>query len=244
LNADRAPQLKASVMSLICYMKPFFNLNAILLDGHSFQCDMPENGNQTVTISTRQIGDLVLASGKLLAWDLFMIPDERYAFKKSLNPGKYPVDISVADFYPAGDSRIACARLYLSEGPTVRWEVAAISNPDHESNENIDKYGVDSGTGSFMDVDAAQVLAPSNRRDEFEGFCDKVIAEMEKHSLGQHTSAGWANMRISESSEANVVTFSSGWGDGGYASFWGYDAGGKLTSLVTDFALFPSNDAT
>jgi hypothetical protein len=229
-------------------MKPFSNLNEILLDGHSFQCDMPGNGNQTVTISTHEIGDLVLTSGKLLAWDLLMIPDERYVFKKILNPGRYPVDISVAYFHPAGHSRIACARLSISEGQTVRWEVLAINNPDNESSEDIDNYGVDSGTGSFMDADAAQVLAPlvwekQNGSDKFERFCDKVIAEMEKHSLGQHSSASWANMRISESSEVNVVTFSSGWGDGGYASFWGYDATGKLTSLVTDFALFPANDA-
>jgi hypothetical protein len=227
-------------------MKPISNLNEILSDGYSFQCEM-ENGNQNVTISTHQIGALVLTSGRLLAWDLFMIPDERYVFKKILNPGRYPVDISVADFHPAGHSRIACARLSISEGKTVRWEVAAINNPDSESSEDIDNYGVDSGTGSFMDADAAQVLAPlvwekQNGSDRFESFCDKVMTEMEKHSLG-HSSASWANMRITESSEANVVTFSSGWGDGGYASYWGYDATGKLTSLVTDFALFPTNVA-
>ena len=230
-------------------MKPFSNLNETLLNGYSFQYDMPENGNQKVTISTHQIGALVLTSGELLAWDLFMIPDNRYVFKKRLKPGRYPVDISVADLRPAGHSRIACARLNLSEGPTVRWEVAAIHNPDHESNEDIDNYGVDSGTGSFMDADAAQALAPlvweaQNGTDKFEEFCDKVIAEMEKHSLDQHSSASWANIRLDEASEANVIAFSSGWGDGGYASYWGYDATGGLTSLVTDFALFHIDDAT
>jgi len=47
-----------------------------------------------------------------------------------------------------------------------------------------------------------------------------------------------ANIKVSERTEANVITFSSGWGDGGYASFWGYDALGDLTCLVTDFNLF------
>lgn len=94
-------------------------------------------------------------------------------------------------------------------------------------------YGVDSGTGSFMDVDAAQILGPlvweqSGERDKFEEFCDKAIVEMEKHSFGKHGTASWANMRVSDSIEANVVAFSSGWGDGGYASFWGRDASGKL----------------
>lgn len=229
-------------------MKPFSDLNKILLDGCSFQCEMPGKETQTVTISTHHIGDLVLPTGKLLAWDLFMIPDERYVFKKRLNPGRYPVVISVADFNPPERSRIACARLHLSPGKTVRWKVAAINNPDHESSEEIDNYGVDSGTGSFMDAEVAQVLAPlvrekQNGSDKFEEFCDKVVGELETHSLGPLGSAGWANVRISDSSEANVVTFSSGWGDGGYASFWGYDGSGKLTDLVTDFALFPTNEA-
>jgi hypothetical protein len=228
-------------------MKPFSDLNKILLDGCSFQCVSPGNGNQIVTISTHQIGDIVLPSGKLLAWDLFMIPDERYFFKKSLNPGQYPVGVSVADFHPAGHSRIACARLYISQGQTVRWELAAINNPDKGSSDDLDNFGVDSGTGSFMDAETASVLArlvreKQNGSDKFERFCDKVIAEMEQHSFGRHSSASWANTRISDFSEANVVAFSSGWGDGGYASFWGYDESCKLTGLVTDFALFRTHD--
>lgn len=224
-------------------MKPFSNLNEILLDGYSFQYEMPGNGIQKVTISTHQIGALVLTSGKLLAWDLFMIPDERYVFKKIVDPGTYPVVISVADFQPYGETRIACARLTFGEEQTVRWEVATINNPDQTSSKDIDNYGVDSGTGSFMDADVAEVLAPlvwekQNGSDKFEDFCDEVIAEMEKNSIGQYRSTRWANMQINESGEENVVVFSSGWGDGGYASFWGYDATGNLTSLVTDFALF------
>jgi hypothetical protein len=224
-------------------MKPFSNLNELLVDGYSFQYEMPGDGIQTVTISTHQIGSLVLTSGRLLAWDLFMIPDERYVFNKILNPGTYPVVISVADFHPYPDSRVACASLSLGNEQTVRWELATINNPDPNSNEDIDNYGVDSGTGSFMDVDAAEVLSPlvwekENGSDKFEIFCDEVIAKMEGNLLGRHRRASWANMQINESSEANVVTFSSGWGDGGYASFWGYDAAGNLTSLVTDFALF------
>lgn len=226
-------------------MKPFSNLNEILTDGCSFLYDMPWEGVQNVTISSHQVGDLILTSGKLLAWDLLMIPDDRYFVKKSLKPGRYPVVISVADFQPAGDTRIACATVLVGNGPTVSWELAAINNPDTETTEDINYYGVDSGTGSFMDVDSAKILAPlvweqsgSDGQDKFEEFCDKVLAEMEKHSLGKYGGARWANMKVSASTETNVVTFSSGWGDGGYASFWGYDALGDLTCLVTDFALF------
>ncbi|NOT69817.1 MAG: DUF4241 domain-containing protein [Hyphomicrobium sp.] len=36
--------------------------------------------------------------------------------------------------------------------------------------------------------------------------------------------------------EVNVAMFHSGWGDGFYASYFGYDADGNVAALVTDFA--------
>lgn len=118
-----------------------------------------------------------------------------------------------------------------------------MNDPDPDRKEELFSYGVDSGTGSFMDLDVARALArldweEPGGHDRFEEFCDKVLAEMGKNSFGKHGTAGWADVRVDERSGANVITFSSGWGDGGYASFWGYDAEGKLTALVTDFALF------
>ena len=229
-------------------MKPFSNLDALLQDGHSFQYISSSEGAQEVKISVDPVGKLVLTSGKLLAWDLLMIPDDRYCFKKLLQPGRYPVYVSVAEFHPGGDARVACAMLRISEEPTVRWEVAAVCEPGAEQTEEGYGYGVDSGTGSFMDVEVAQLLAPlvwegEGEHNKFEEFCDKVLAEMQLNSCGLYGSASWADILVDESTGANVITFSSGWGDGGYASFWGYDAAGELTSLVTDFALFPEAEA-
>ncbi|MEU8180700.1 DUF4241 domain-containing protein [Micromonospora sp. NPDC049044] len=38
---------------------------------------------------------------------------------------------------------------------------------------------------------------------------------------------------------ANVITVSSGWGDGIYPTFVGYAADGEVTSYVTDFLVIP-----
>jgi len=224
-------------------MKPLSNLDGIIQDGYSFKCAMPEgwgmSGVQDVTISTHQIGELVVPSGKIIACDPLIGPDTRYYFKKTIEPGHYPVIVSVADFQPHADTRIACAMLRISDGTPVRWESAFINEKDDRIT-----YGVDAGTGCFVDLDAAQILEDLfSDEDEFEGLCDLILAEMKNNSLGKYRTAGWANMQINKDTEANIITFTSGWGDGGYASFWGYDERGKLTSLVTDFALFPKNSA-
>src|SRR5687767_9491301 len=202
-------------------MEPDSNLTGILQDGYTFQYNQPGYGIQDVRISTHLIGELILTSGKLLACDLLIVPDGRYHIKESLNPGRYPVIVSVAEFHHTGDTRIACAVVRISEGSTVKWEVATINEPDTTRKEERYGYGVDSGAGSFMDVDAARILGQlvweqSGDQDKFEDFCDKVLLEMKKHSFGKHSTACWANMRVSDSIESNVITFSSGWGDGGY----------------------------
>ena len=226
-------------------MRPISDLNAILQDGYALQYDWKSQGLQNVTISTRQIGELILTSGRIIACDPLIGPDTRYHFKKTVKPGRYPVIVGVADFQPLGNARFACAMLRISGEAPVRWEVAFINEPDTNQTDDHTAYGVDAGTGCFMDLDAAQILEGLfPEEDEFEEFCDQVIAEMEKNSFGKHPgTAGWANMRVSDNTEANIITFSSGWGDGGYASFWGYDGSGNLTSLVTDFALFPADGA-
>ena len=227
-------------------MKPFSNLDAIIQDGSSFKCEMTLGYGmsrvQDVRISTHEVGKLNLTSGKVLAWDLLMGPDERYSFKKSLKPGSYPVVLSVAHFHPSGESRIACATLRISEAQVVDWESASINHPGDEHDGEVDSYGVDSGTGSFMDVDAARafcdiVWGPSES-DKFEEYCQYVIAELEKNSLGGRRTTNWANIRLGDDAAPNIIVFSSGWGDGGYASFWGYDAAGDVAVLATDFALF------
>ncbi|HEX6186705.1 MAG TPA: DUF4241 domain-containing protein [Pyrinomonadaceae bacterium] len=223
-------------------MQPFTDLNRIFDHGYSFKYKLPNYGVQDVTISTHQIADLILTSGKLLPWDLLMIPDDRYCLKRTLNPGRYPVVLSVADFVPAGDTRVACAMLKIGEGAPVRWEAALVETPKPDGGARC-SYGVDSGTGSFMDADVANTLAPLVRKksedsNEFEEFCDSVLAEMARHSFGSAGAGDWANITVDNNTGANVIVFSAGWGDGGYASFWGYDESGNVVRLVTDFALF------
>jgi hypothetical protein len=223
-------------------IQPFTDLNRIFDDSHSFTYDMPNCGVQNVTISTHIIGELVLTSGTLLPWDLLMIPDYRYCLQRTVAPGNYPVVLSVANFNPAADTRVAAAAVKLNNAIPVRWEPALVKEPNPDDSDRF-SYGVDSGTGSFMDTDVARILArlfweKSGETSAFEQFCDRVISEMDKNSLGKHQTAGWANTIVNQDGGANVITFSSGWGDGAYASFWGFDKSGDVACLATDFALF------
>lgn len=231
-------------------MKPISNLEKLLQNGSRWQYEWEGYGLQEVSFTTHQIGELVLTSGTIVPCDPLIIPDSRYHLKKIIAPGRYPVIVSLASVEAVGEDRFAAAMLRISDEPTVRWEVAQLNEPDEQATEDRVCYGVDAGTGCFVDSEAADLIAGLvsfkirfPEEDEFEMFCNRVLAEMEKNSFGKYPlAAGWCNMKVSDDSEANLIAFSSGWGDGGYASFWGYDAADNLTSLVTDFALFDSEE--
>ncbi len=140
-------------------MDPFTNLTAVFQDAYSFEYDYPYDKLQTVTIAIHPIGDLILTSGKIIARDPFMEPNPRHYFTQTLEAGRYPVILSVANFQPREETRIACAMIRISEQSAVRWEIAAI-NDQHprQDKEEMYGYGVDTGTGCFMDYDAEQVL--------------------------------------------------------------------------------------
>lgn len=231
-------------------MTPTSDLDQILQDGYSLRYEEAGYDPQEASITTHHIGDLVLTTGTIVPCDPLIIPDSRYYLKKTLPPGKYPVIVSVVRFQPSGETRIAAAMLRISDEPAVRWEVAQINEPDEEATEDRLYYGVDAGTGCFLDLEAADLIANLvsleiryPQKDEFELFCDRVNADMDKNAFGGRITAGWTNMKVNDDSEANMIAFASGWGDGGYSSFWGYDASGNLTSLVTDFELFANNTA-
>ncbi|MDJ0705312.1 MAG: DUF4241 domain-containing protein [Leptolyngbyaceae cyanobacterium MO_188.B28] len=141
---------------------------------------------QTVEFSVINIGTLKISSGYIIAQDLGWDIDLRYPFIHSVAPGDYPILLSLAGFRefqrnntparkslllrlkdsidqrfnrdlisPTSMRRIACAKVQISDHEPIRWEVAVC---DPNASENEQGYGVDSGTGCFMDLETARLL--------------------------------------------------------------------------------------
>ncbi|MGD1942938.1 MAG: DUF4241 domain-containing protein [Leptolyngbyaceae cyanobacterium] len=228
-------------------------------DGCQCQYYVNDRGLQTIKFATYQIDKLVLLSGRLVACDPLLEPDPNSAFIRSIQAGSYPVVLSLADLSFRPERRIACAMLQLTLQTPIRYELAILA-PDQPS--EYQNYGVDSGTGSFMDAEVARALkqlsepnsgeAAAVAVDRFKSeyvYCESVINAMQRNRAAAISNeypydrkGDWANICIDENTGANVIAFGTGWGDGGYASYWGYDADGNIACLVTDFALFGSDD--
>ncbi len=82
-----------------------------------------------------------------------------------------------------------------------------------------------------MDEEAARVLVARNREEDLFGL---IAEEMERTYVDTRS---WTNFVLDPATGLNVVTFSAGFGDGLYASYFGRDGRGAVSCLVTDFAL-------
>lgn len=193
----------------------------------------PAVEGRTPTLKLRALGEVVLPTGRIVACDPFIVSGDEEPFTRGVAPGRYPVLVNVAAF--EDQERVAYAILRFADRPPVRWEMALL--PEQEvgtlGEGEFFGYGVDAGTGCFMDEAVAPVLG--ERATEENEYNGDFIEEMEKTYV--HTWA-WGSFVLDPATGANVVAFSSGWGDGSYPSFWGFDESGAVACLVTDFGIF------
>jgi hypothetical protein len=194
-----------------------------------------------------RIGEMEIASGRVLLVDPFLMSTDDKALALSVRPGRYPVDLAVADAGESGQ-RVALARLLLSPAPAVRWVMAVTDEQDATTlkGDEVFGYGVDAGVGAFVDAAGPAWLAteyPPSDHDRYATLQDDWQARGE--AAGEALGIPYGFALIERLGRGDAAMFSSGWGDGHYASWVGYDSDDLPVVIVTDFAVitavnFPS----
>ena len=214
-----------------------YELNLKLLDT-AFSGGMHDQNGKPVIFSSRDIGQVEIVSNRVAASDPLVCPNPE-GFLHAVPNGRFPVHIAIAGM--AGDERIAYAKVVFSPATPVRWEMALVDGQDLTTLESDQffGYGVDAGTGCFMDPQTGKLL--NARMDEEEDYFETIIEGMD--ATYAHTRS-WLEFRPAPDSSLNIVCFSTGWGDGSYPSFFGLDAAGSPVVLVTDFLVVDSTTST
>lgn len=191
-----------------------------------------------VELRHEPLGEVVFPTGRIVACDPLVSP-EISPFVTAVNPGRYPLVLSVAHFcnqYDGqNDVRVAYAVLLIaSTAQVIRWEMAVRPGQDASTLDHGDifGYGVDSATGTLADVAAMEALR--RRFDENPDYSDAIVNQMYPNRV--RPSPGLL-LTLDEETGLNAPFFETGWGDGFYASYFGYDASGAATCLVTDFGI-------
>jgi hypothetical protein len=193
-------------------------------------------------ITRINLGDINLPSGRIIAADPLILTDAQNFFTTVVKPGNYQVYVYAQDT-GRGDIRVGLAELRFSNAKPLSWKQALVGNQELSSLKpgEIFGYGVDAGLGSFMSPETLAVLEADMTRAEksipdFSDYYTDVLAK----DLDKPTPNAIV-FPIPSSPENRVAIFQSGWGDGFYPSYFGYDAKGDPVTLVTTFFVFEEN---
>jgi hypothetical protein len=179
----------------------------------------PTDPAGVVAVTAVGLGDIVLPSDRLLTGDLFamnayflpgMVGVDLEGFT-----GRAPVCLHIARLAPP-EERAAFLHVRLAHDPVVRWEVGTAG------------FGVDGGTGGIASAEA--VRAATGDITEF------YLHTLEAQSVGAW---GWVDITTDAVSGANVIGFSTGYGDGGYPVYAGFTSDGRVAAVVIDMFVLP-----
>jgi hypothetical protein len=176
------------------------------------------------------IGNIQIESGKIIACDPIVMKDAA-AFAQTFPTGQFPVQLAIARLN-GQDERVAYSRICFSQVPVVKWEFALRpgQKPMPIGGKSIYGYGVDAGEGLFIDSSANLAFSKLRKADE-DVWEDVFVKDAMRH---EHTTWEYS---IAQFEKHNLAAFSTGVGDGFYATYVGYDAQGRPCRLLTDFGL-------
>lgn len=198
-----------------------------------------------VNVEVLNIGDVNISSGQIIACDPLVELYNRLPFMQTVPVGRYPLQICVALSEDYGD-RYAAVKLCISPNKPAYYECGMVGN--EELDDEIDEgdifgFGVDAGMGCLTDFQAQKAFnAYWDKRLEAESdvdpyndlFCNLLEENYQKHPKFQREDGDWLNWNIPES-QLNIPIFASGWGDGYYPTYFGYDENHNLCGVYILF---------
>lgn len=181
----------------------------------------------TISLYGVTIGKLKVTSGRIVACDPLHMDEYGIPYTQLFPTGEFPVQLSIGKL--DSDESIVFARINFSDEPVVKWEFALLEGqePLPFGGKKMYGYSVDASTGIFIDEEAMKAMDPTAVTE-----AGALFKEMDKHyrNFWRYTMYNF--------DKYNAAAFTTGLGDGRYATYIGFDASGKPCRLLTDFGFF------
>jgi hypothetical protein len=211
-----------------------------LADGETVKRD-----DKIVALTVFDCGELVAPTGRLVVCDPFTRLRIDSPAVVRIDPGRYPVKVTVADISGQLDGshmREAYASLILTQNEEVsRKVIHVIENGQSEpvmEEDGFMGFVVDAGTACFVDAGAVDCGMPPDQVRWYDDVFENSSSDcwFNRMDDASHIRAGLANVPLPLASDgSNAILIHSGWGDDIYPVVGGYDREGKLTRVHIDF---------
>ena len=196
-------------------------------------------------VDTLDIGTVHFPTGTILACDPLVSLEDALPYIQTVPAGTYPVTVCVVPSETYGD-RYACVKVAVSDKKPIRYEMGMVGNEDLDEEIGEDEFFgffVDAGMGCITDIRTQEAFRKywERRESEEEGidlyndlFCDLLEENFKANPRYQREGGDWLNWTVPDT-DCSIPIFSSGWGDGVYPCYFGYDAEDKVCGVYIHF---------
>lgn len=183
-----------------------------------------------------EVGKIYLSSGKLVACDP-LITNDMLPFSTELPKG----DFSVLLHKERESNCVAYAEIIFTHSEITEWKLAttADQNVKDLEEEEVFGYPAESGMGCFMDVDTQTSLNElekklyDNKGVDFAGIYEEFFHD---HFFDENGAIDqFAFLKPAKENPGTIFAFETGYGEGFYASYIGYDKDGNPVKIITEF---------
>lgn len=191
------------------------------------------------------MGDISFPTGDILVRDpLVWLNRDEKAYLQSVPKGRFRIETLVVkleeDHY-----RYALSRVKFRESlPVIYYEaLKGDENLDDVDDDSIFGFNVDAGLATIVDVETRNAYcdfedkwyAENPGKNIYDDFFAAIFAKSaEENPLYQRDGGDWINFKI-PNSELSIPMIQSGFGDGRYPVYFGYDENGELCDLVVEY---------
>ena len=204
----------------------YINLDVLNITNGNIQIIDTEFGR--MNIEKMEAGRLKLKTGRIVASDPILLYDDE-CYSEHVKPGEYAVNIYVGK---AGNRKkqTVAAEIRINDVEPVKWEMALLKGESSKGfgHDEFMGYEVENGLGCFMDEKVMEMLdiMGEDELNEYEARIKDAV---------RNSDCSCADIVMDEKSGINIIVFASGWNEGTFPTYCGFDKNGKLSRFVTDF---------
>ncbi|NLJ16153.1 MAG: DUF4241 domain-containing protein [Clostridiales bacterium] len=201
-----------------------------------------------IEVKQLDIGKISLYDGDLYISDpLGYLEKDSLPYFQEVPSGDFPVSICVA--LPKNDShRYAALKIQFTNESAVRFEETLIGNEDISEIETFTKgeffgYNTISGLVCICDSETKEAYCNFREKWEFDNqelnfYTDYLMNifhnSYRENPLYQRPEGEWAFFQIPFTNN-KILIVQSGYGDGGYPAYFGFDKDGRICCVILHF---------
>lgn len=195
-----------------------------------------------------EMGDVQFPTGEILVRDpLVWLQRKEKPYLRTVPVGNYIIETLVAELEEGHYRYVATRVKFNDEKPSIYYEaLKGDENLEGVDKDSIFGFIVDAGLATIVDVKIRDAYCDfvdewekenkdKNIYDDF--FAEEFRKSYLENPKFQREGGDWINFKI-PNTDYSIAMIQSGFGDGQYPVYFGYDKDGKLCDVVIEY-IFP-----